>query len=222
MYENVTNRHVDRLRSHPFIRRCREGTVTPHELNVFLSQHAKYSAYFTRYLCALIANLSDSDDVLQLAENLAEELGFGDDHGEPHARIFARMLGQFGIDVGQVPTFAQTQRLIETTFHYCKQQDAAYGLGALCLGAEAIVPALYSDIIAGFNANGIDDERLEFFRIHVECDDGHADTMRAILARLQQDDPQRGERILEGAQAMIDARLNFFNGILEGAQQPCQ
>lgn len=222
MYQSVTAGHVERLRGHPFIRRCRAGTITQRELGVFLAQHAKYSAYFTRYLCALIANLGDSEDVLKLAENLAEELGFGDDGGEPHARIFARMLGQFGIDVAATPTFAPTQRLIETTFHYCRQPDPAYGLGALCLGAEAIVPALYSDIIAGFNANGIDDERLEFFRIHVECDDGHADTMRAILARLQEDDPARGVRILEGAHAMIDARLNFFSGILEGAQQPCQ
>lgn len=221
MYQRVTEDYIERLRSHPFIQRCRNGTITRHELNVFVAQHAKYSAYFTRYLCALIANLHDPDDVLRLAENLAEELGFGEKSGEPHARIFARMVDDFGIDLRQIQMFPETEQLIATTFHYCKQQNPAYGLGALCLGAEAIVPPLYSDIISGFVANGIGAEQLRFFQIHVECDDDHADTMRAILARLQQDNPEQAERIMEGAQAMIEARLTFFNGVLKGAQQLC-
>ena len=219
MYQRITEEYVERLRSHPFVQRCRDGSITDRELNIFLTQHAKYSAYFTRYLCALIANLHDAGDVMRLAENLAEELGFGEEGGEPHARIFARMIEQFGIDLQQAPVFDSTQKLISTTFHYCKQPDPAYGLGALCLGAEAIVPALYSDIISGFEANGIAPERLHFFRIHVECDDDHADTMREILQRLHQDNPQGEERMLEGAQAMIAARLAFFDGVMEGARQ---
>ncbi|MES2263768.1 MAG: iron-containing redox enzyme family protein [Pseudomonadota bacterium] len=221
MYQTVTDTHVARLRQHPFIQRCRDGTITRRELNVFVEQHAKYSAYFTRYLCALIANLDDANDVLQLAENLAEELGFGDDQGEPHSRIFARMAGELGVDLPRAPAFPETQKLIETTFHYCKQPNPAYGLGALCLGAEAIVAPLYSDIISGFIANGIPKEQLVFFQLHVECDDDHAETMRGILARMQQERPEHAELILEGARAMIDARLDFFTGVLEGAQQPC-
>lgn len=57
MYHRITDQYVERLRQHPFIQRCRNGTVTSRELHVFLAQHGKYSAYFTRYLCALIANL---------------------------------------------------------------------------------------------------------------------------------------------------------------------
>jgi hypothetical protein len=53
----------------------------------------------------------------------------------------------------------------------------------------------------------------------VECDDDHADTMREILQRLHQDNPQGEERMLEGAQAMIAARLAFFDGVMEGARQ---
>jgi pyrroloquinoline quinone (PQQ) biosynthesis protein C len=112
--------------------------------------------------------------------------------------------------------------LIATALHYCKQRNPAYGLGALCLGAEAIVAPLYSDIIEGFMANGVARERLKFFEIHVECDDDHAATMYDILQRLQDQRPQDAALMLEGAQAMIDARLDFFNGILDGAQQACQ
>jgi pyrroloquinoline quinone (PQQ) biosynthesis protein C len=221
MYQGVTEEFVERLRRHPFIQRCRNGTVTRHELDVFVAQHARYSAYFTRYLCALIANLPSAEDVLRLSGNLAEELGFGEDSGEPHAQLFARMVDELGIDLRELPAFPETEQLISTTFDYCKKQDPAYGLGALCLGAEAIVPSLYSDIISGFVANGVALERLRFFQIHVECDDGHAETMLEILTRLQQESPERAERVLEGARAMIDARLKFLDGVMEGAQQPC-
>jgi pyrroloquinoline-quinone synthase len=219
MFETITQSHVERLREHPFIRRCREGTITRHELNVFLTQQAKYSRYFTRYLCALISNLQDNEDVMRLAANLVEELGFGEDAGEPHSTLFARMLAELGVRQHEVPTFPETEHLIDTALHYCKQLNPAYGLGALCLGAEAIVAPLYSDIIEGFLANGVKREQLKFFEIHVDCDDDHAETMREILARMQSERPQDSTLILEGAQAMIDARLEFFNGVLEGAQQ---
>jgi hypothetical protein len=38
---------------------------------------------------------------------------------------------------------------------------------------------------------------------------------------MQSERPQDAALILEGAQAMIDARLEFFNGVLDGAQQAC-
>lgn len=221
MFDTITRANVARLREHPFIRRCRDGSITRHELNVFLAQQAKYSGHFTRYLCALISNLHDNDDVLRLAENLAEELGLGEKAGEPHARIFARMLDDLGVQQHEVPAFPETDCLIATALHYCKQRNPAYGLGALCLGAEAIVAPLYSDIIEGFIANGVKREQLKFFEIHVECDDDHADTMREIMQRLKAQRPEDAALMLEGAQAMIDARLEFFSGILKGAQQTC-
>src|SRR6266571_4447830 len=72
---------ADRVLGHPFLAGCADGRTTLEQLRAFLVQHGKYSRYFTRYLCALISQLDDSEDVLRLAENLAEELGFGVDAG---------------------------------------------------------------------------------------------------------------------------------------------
>lgn len=221
MFETITQAHVAQLREHPFIQRCRDGSITRRELDFFLVQQAKYSGYFVRYLCALISNLHDHGDVMRLAENLADELGFGDEGDEPHAKLYARMLSELGVQQQEVPAAPETEQLIETALHYCRQSNPAYGLGALCLGAEAIVPPLYSDIIEGFLANGVKREQLKFFELHVECDDDHAETMRQILLRLQSERPQDAALMLEGAQAMINARLEFFNGVLNGAQQTC-
>jgi pyrroloquinoline-quinone synthase len=84
----------DRVLRHPFLTGCANGTVSLDQLRSFLAQHGKYSRYFTRYLCALISQLDEADDVLRLADNLAED-----------SRIYADMLKDFGIDLdAQTPT----------------------------------------------------------------------------------------------------------------------
>src|ERR1041384_623615 len=80
---------IDRVLGHPFLAACADGSVTLDQLRAYLVQHGKYTRYFTRYLCALISQLDEGEDVLKLAENLTEELGFGEgvEARVPHARI---------------------------------------------------------------------------------------------------------------------------------------
>jgi pyrroloquinoline-quinone synthase len=200
------------VRQHPFVRRCASGKATLPALKTFLAQQGKYGSYFTRYLCALIGNLDDAGDVMRLAKNLAEELGFGDQQ-EPHSQIYARMLSDFGIDLKRTATLPGTQGLINTMFEFCRQKNPAYGLAALCLGAEAIVPGLYRDLMHGFKARGVPDEQLEFFRIHIECDDGHGEIMRDIMARMLEQEPKHSDPIIEASTRLIEARLSFFTNI---------
>jgi pyrroloquinoline-quinone synthase len=219
MYEEVVNELADKLRNHDFLQRCRNGDVSDSELKVFLAQHGKYSNYFTRFLCALIGNLESKEDAGHLAENLAEELGYGgSEKGEPHSKIFARMASGFGVDIEGAPTYPETEVFIDTLMRYCKAPNPAYGLGALCLGIEAIVPKLYGDLIDGFTKRGANSEDIYFFRLHVECDDGHADTMRDILQRMGEENPEQYGLAKEAAEAVINARLNFFNGVVQGAR----
>jgi pyrroloquinoline quinone (PQQ) biosynthesis protein C len=152
-----------RILKHPFLERCQNGKIPLEALRVFLVQHGKYSTYFTRYLCALISNLKESSDVLHLAENLAEELGFGDGKaGSPHSQIYADLLKGFNLSSEAQPAFPETIIQIKTAFMLCRQPDGIEGLGALCLGAEAIVPALYSAVVNGFHQHGIADDKLNF------------------------------------------------------------
>lgn len=209
---------TERLLSHPFMMRCDHGVVTMQELRNFLIQHGKYSAYFTRYLCALISNLSHGEDVLHLAENLSEELGYGDVKGTPHSHIYARMLGDFQISLDAEETNPETSHLIETMFMLCRQSSGVSGLAALCLGAEAIVPAMYARIIKGLRSHGIEDERMEFFTIHVQCDDGHAETMYSILAKEIGRSRSSFLKVLSAGEMAINSRLRFFDALSGGGQ----
>jgi pyrroloquinoline-quinone synthase len=213
MLEETKEKLIERLHVHSFLHRCREGAVTLDELKLFLVQQGIYSGYFTRYLCALMANLPSSGHVLRLANNLCEELGLTAESTTPHSTVYRSMLGHFNLTLDGVRPLLGTRRLIDTMFDHCRDPNVARGLGALCLGAEALVPTVYSDIIAGFEACGARPATLEFFYVHVECDHGHSDTMWDIMLELARRDPDQVGLMLSAGNAMVDARLDFFNSI---------
>ena len=211
--ETTKENLIHRVRSHPFLERCRKGTITLDELKEFLVQQGLYSAYFTRYLCALMSNLPSGDAVLELAENLFEELGLDGGESTPHHIIYRNMLERFGLSIKGIEPTLSTRKLIDTMLHHCRNTNPSYGLGAICLGAEALVPALYTDIIAGFTACGVDARDIEFFRIHVECDDGHAETLRDMMVNIADNDADQVGIMLQTGRALADARFEFFSGI---------
>jgi pyrroloquinoline quinone (PQQ) biosynthesis protein C len=217
--ENTKATLVARVRDHSFLRRCRAGEVTLDELKLFLVQQGIYSSYFTRYLCALMGNLPSNDQVLQLAENLCEELGLTPDSETPHSTLYRDMLKAFDLTLEGARPLVGTRRLIDTMFDHCRHPNSARGLGALCLGAEALVPPMYADVIAGFEACGVASRTVDFFRIHVECDDGHAETLRDIMVELANRDAENLPYMLGAGHALVDARMDFFSSI-EAAAQP--
>ncbi|KVT70097.1 hypothetical protein WK56_19390 [Burkholderia ubonensis] len=204
-----------RISDHPFLMDCRTGQIPFESLRLFLVQHGKYASYFTRYLCALISQLEHAPDVLHLAENLAEELGFGgNESGPPHSQIYASLLKRFDLSIEAHPIFPETENQIRTAFMLCRQPEGIAGLGALCLGAEAIVPTLYSAVMDGFRHHGIPDEDLDFFKIHIECDDGHAETMYRILGRLTENAPGKLQYAIQAGDIAIQTRLRVYEAIM--------
>lgn len=214
LLEQRSNDFIKQVLNHPFIIRCQLGTVTKEELDIFLRQQGHYSSYFTRYLCALMSNLQNNNQVVELARNLFEETGFeGDGSSIPHSVIYRNMLNNFSISLNSTPINNETQNLIDTMFEYCKKSDPAYGLGALCLGAEALVPSLYSAIINGFNSCHVQDSLIEFFHLHVGCDDAHAETLHNMMVNIAKYNDTSMTNMLLAGQALIDSRMKFFDGI---------
>ena len=104
--ETTKENLIHRVRAHPFLERCRNGTITLNELKEYLVQQGLYSAYFTRYLCALMSNLPSSDAVLKLAENLFEELGLdGGDVDHQIAQRCGMSVVAFDVDAEEIDVF---------------------------------------------------------------------------------------------------------------------
>lgn len=183
-------------------------------LKRFLVQQWFYSGYFTRFLCALMANLRSNAHVRDLAQNLFEELGLADDSQIPHFVIYRRMLGDLGLNCQDEKPTRGTLLLIDSMFSYCRQVDPSFGLGALCLGAEGLVPSMYQDLVAGFRAQGVPDETLHFFHLHITCDDDHALTLNRLMVELIEEEPACLSRIVSAGGALVSARMKFFDDII--------
>lgn len=197
----------------PFLTRCREGSVTLFELDTFIIQQFHYARHFTRYLCALMGNLPQESDRSALASNLFEELGLSGGTGVAHAVIYRQMMVERQLDDQGTPAHPETLHLVKSMLTACSNSDPLVGLGALCLGAEAIVPHVYSQIVSGFLSVGESLDRLKFFTIHIEDDDEHAVTMRKIIDREISADPRRRQTLRESARKLLVARGQFMMAI---------
>ena len=209
----IGSESIGRLDATPFLTRCREGSVTRGELREFVVQQYHYARHFPRYLCALLANIQDEQSRLRLIENLFEESGFAGGNGRTHSQIYREMMERMGIQMDREPIKPTTKALIDTMFGYCRNANPVVGMGALCLGAEAIVPHVYSQVVKGFRAVGENEENLEFFRLHIECDDDHAFTMLEMIESELRADGKQLLPLRMAARGTIEARCAFFSAI---------
>lgn len=199
-----------------FLRKCRAGTVSQNEMRTFLVQHYHYARHFTRYLCALLANMNNERDRSDLCQNLFEEMGLGDLGQIPHSKIYADMLTTMGINPHDYPVFSETTELVSAMHSLCSSTDPLVGLGAICLGAEAIVPHVYRQIVTGLKSLGYQPADYDFFSIHIDGDDDHAETMRKIIGREIAEKPEKTAILTKAAQVAIQKRMQFFDAITGG------
>jgi len=215
----IDREDIERLNNTQFLTRCREQRASHAELRYFVVQQHLYARHFTRYLCALLSNILIERDRLDLTENLLEEIGFGDEGGLPHAQIYRNMMAAMRIDARDEEPAPATQRLVAGMLEFCRDPNPMVGLGALCLGAEAIVPHVYSQIVEGFRGIGESDENLSFFLIHIEDDDAHAVTMKKIIDREIEKNPLQREVLRRTARAALQLRTEFFEALTEAFPQ---
>ncbi len=103
-------------------------------------------------------------------------------------------------------------------FRHCRNENPAFGTGALCLGAEALVPALYTDIVKGFVNCGVNEDQLTFFTLHITVDDGHATTLGEIMASIAKDKPEEIANMVAAGRDLVDARMAFFTSVEEASR----
>jgi len=171
---------------HPFwqnrlFKACNAGTLTRDDFKFIFSQYYLYSKNFTRYLAAVMAHCDSDLQRAALAENLWEE-GGGLAPEQRHAEIFRRFLSNgLGIDVNSIDFLDSTRFFVREYFDFCLHSHAAAGSAFLSLGTEGIVPRMYAIFLGGLQKVGLAEPHTTFFRLHVECDDAHAETLEKMM-----------------------------------------
>jgi oxalate decarboxylase/phosphoglucose isomerase-like protein (cupin superfamily)/pyrroloquinoline quinone (PQQ) biosynthesis protein C len=204
--------------SHPFwsnelFAACKAGWLTQDDFRFVFGQYYLYSKNFTRYLSGLMANLDDDLLRSRLSENLWEE-GGGAAPEKRHAQIFRNFLTQgLGIEIAKIEFLPCTRHFVDQFLGNCIRGSALHSSAFLSLGTEAIVARMYAIMVEGLLAAGVPKEQLEFFYIHMACDDAHAATLEDILCSFQkQSDWERQCR--EALDLALRLRADLFNQLM--------
>jgi pyrroloquinoline-quinone synthase len=218
--------------NHPYLQAMREGDFPNVDLAFkdFAFQYGLYSTTFTRYVSAVIKNLSNTEHKKILLANLAEEQG--DTHdvdlppdvlasvvGQPHTNLYRRFQKALGIDADYCKTAQQCQTSLlwsQQFLQLCKINECV-GVGAIGIGTELIVSRIYDQILEGLKTHSnLTMTQRVFFDLHSQCDEEHAAQMLLIAEDLAQDSTAC-EQIEYGARMAINMRISFWDKMLERA-----
>jgi pyrroloquinoline quinone (PQQ) biosynthesis protein C/quercetin dioxygenase-like cupin family protein len=197
-----------------FFKACLAGHLTREDCKFVFGQYYLYSKNFTRYLSALMANCESDLHRAWISENLWEE-GGGLAPEKRHAQIFRDFLGQgLGIDVNNIDYLDSTRFFVREYLDFSLRSHPAAASAFLSLGTEGIVARMYGIIVQGLLKAGIEEEHLSFFRIHMECDDEHAETLEKNMVSYS-DLPDWYDTCHRAMTFALTARERFFDKLYE-------
>ncbi len=210
--------------SHPFwdnrlFRGFKAGAFSRDDIKYIFSQYQLYSKSFTRFISALMANCENDLYRSRLSENLWEE-GGGCEPDKRHAEIFRRFLREsLGVKDPDATDYAPYARhFVREYLVFCLRSEPAAGSAFLSLGTEGIVARMYAVFVEGMKKVGFEDKELQFFHIHMECDDEHAATLEEIMLSYT-GQPAWFESCAKAMNHALSLRTQFFENIFEGLQE---
>ena len=174
------------LDAHPLwetrlLKACERGYLGVDDFRILFEQYYLYSKNFTRYLSALMTACEDDLHRAQLAQNLWEEGGLLEPQ-KRHAEMLRHFLREgLDIDLDRIEYTAAGKLFAREYLDFCRVSHPAAISAFLSLGTEAIVSRLYGVFVKGLRKAGVDESHLDFFHLHIGCDDEHAETIKNIM-----------------------------------------
>jgi pyrroloquinoline quinone (PQQ) biosynthesis protein C/mannose-6-phosphate isomerase-like protein (cupin superfamily) len=197
---------------------CRAGHLTKDDYRLIFSQYYLYSQSFTRYLAGVMAACENDLFRAELAKNLWEE-GGGVESKRRHAEIFRSFLKEgLGIKIDQIEYLECARLFVREYLDFCVRSHPAAGSAFLSLGTEGIVAKVYELFVEGLTQAGLDDEHLEFFRMHIACDDDHAATLESMMLSYFHE-PNWFNLCRKALDHALTLRQQFFDNLFQAVQQ---
>lgn len=204
--EVVADKH---LLGHDFYKAWTDGELTIDALRGYAGQYYNHVANFPRYLSAIHTQTDDIRARQVLLDNLIDEERGEENHPELWLR-FAEGIGAERDAVRGADPLPQTTACDAAYRDITSMRGPIAGLAAL-YAYESMVPAVAQSKIDGLRAHyGISDPRsLQFFTVHLQVDEWHADVARGLLEQAP------AEARADAVRAADDA-LSALNGLLDG------
>ena len=195
-----------------------QGAFSKADLAYIFSQYHLYSKSFTRFIAAVMANCDNDLFRSQLSENLWDE-GGGCEPERRHAQIYRNFLtGALGVaDPAAITYESYTHNFVREVLVACLRAEPMAGAAFLSLGTEGIVPRMYQLMLSGLRGAGLADDQLEFFHIHISCDDEHALTLENMMLSYA-DHPGWFDACAAALDHALTLRAEFFANIFDALQ----
>lgn len=220
--------------NHPYLDALSRGAFSDlySALRKFAYHYSGYSLHFPRYLTALISRLEDPAHRAVLLQNLTEESGnyepkelrelvkIGIDpdwiEGIPHPELFQRFCRALGVERRpHHEDHTEVQCWREMFFSLLVNGSPAEAVGALGLGTETVVQALYRPIEDAINHLGVIEPRdAVFFPLHTTVDDHHQEALKEIAISYAST-PQGRIDLKKGAMKALSLRDSFWNWLYQ-------
>jgi quercetin dioxygenase-like cupin family protein/pyrroloquinoline quinone (PQQ) biosynthesis protein C len=191
------------------------GAFSREDLRYVFSQYHLYTSSFTRFIAAVMANCESDLFRAKLSANLWEE-GGGCEPARRHAEIFRRFLHRsLGVeDVDQIAYAPYTRHFVQEYLEQSLHADPMTGAAFLSLGTESVVARMYRIMKIGLRRAGLGEDELEFFNIHIACDDEHAVTLENMMASYAHE-PGWFDVCAAAASRALELRTEFFDNLFD-------
>ncbi len=218
--------------NHPYLVELGAGTLpdVTGAIRDYAHQYSVYSSYFVDYLDGVIKALTDEAHKEELLENIEEEKGdpyATDREKRPHVELFDEFKKQIGVDKAyELAHPASTTTLLwrDLFLQKCNSTIPGVGIGAIGIATENIVPHIYKYIVSAIEEHSDHpNDASFFFRLHMDCDEGHAESLIDVTTEIAQDIETR-EAIRFGVISSLNLRTAFWDSQYARAlrMKPCQ
>ena len=205
--------------NHPYLIKLSKGLFpNPDEaIKDYAHQYSFYSLWFVRYLKGVIKSMPSKRLELELIENIKEEEG--DENAielkkRPHVEIFQHFKKSIGVDeiyIAKNPPSTTAILWRNLFLQKCDSDILGVGIGAIGLATEFIVPRIYTYITKSIeNQSNFPDSSSLFFRLHIDCDQAHAQKIIDITTEIAENIASR-EAIRFGVISALNLRNAFWD-----------
>lgn len=212
---DVANKH--KIWKNPLLTACSNLELSFQDFQFIFSQYYLYSKNFTKLLAIGMLKCDDDYYRSKLSKNIWEE-GGGEEVELRHAEIFRKFLShslKLNLDNNKYETY--THCFVDQYIDLCLHAEAGECAAILAFGTEGIVARLYNIFRDGLFHVNLKEKDIEFFTIHIECDDDHAYTL-AEQCLSYGNEQHWFERCESAINRALDLRDKFFHQLYDSLQ----
>jgi pyrroloquinoline quinone (PQQ) biosynthesis protein C len=192
----------------------RDNKLVLDDLKIFFSQYYYYSKRFIQLLASMMVKCDIPELNRSLIENLWEESG-EEDSSKSHPLLFRDFLKNalYIENVNDVKTHDFSKVFFNNYLNLCMNSSPLQCSAILAFATEGIIPKLYNIFRSNMLNLNIPENDLEFFTVHIECDDGHAESLEKIVKHYAKFDSEWEKTCKSAIDVALNLRDNFFEEV---------